>query len=223
MTTTKDECRVFFNVLEEKIPFFEEFKDNAFIAGGVIRSLVLDERVKDIDIFLRDESLINRLKEVDGVFVSNNAISFYVDTLQYQIITTITGSPFDIINEFDFIMNMNFYEPDRNFLFIANEGIILNKKLEFNPKCRNKMGTLARLEKFLSRGYTTPSRNSILEIGVALTQQKPITTFEELEKQSKLYFSEAQYDEIDFVEKDEPCNQYDGTSSGSCGPWGSAV
>ncbi len=220
---TKDTCRVYFRLLDRVIPFYEEFKYNAYIAGGAIRSLTLGEDIKDVDIFLRDKSLIDRLKELDGVFVSSNAISFYLDKVQYQIITTITGSPKEVINEFDFIMNMNYYDPYYDVCYRENREIIHSKMLDFNPKCRNKLGTLARLEKFLNRGYITPNRNSILELGVALTQQEPVTTFEELEKQSKLYFSKEQYDEIDFVEKDEPCNEYVGTRSGSGGSVGSGV
>lgn len=193
----------------------------SFIAGGAIRSVVLDESVKDVDIFCHNQEVINNIlvnlekrnqKELDNILeipysflsVSENAISFVVEGIQFQIIKVKTGQPLEVIGEFDFEMNMNYVElVDTNHVYIHNKAAVEGKVLTINPKCRNKLGTLARLEKFIKRGYTTGTRNNLLMLGVQLSQLDPVKDFKQLEEESRLYFTFEEYSEVDFVEKNE--------------------
>lgn len=187
----------------------ESILSNCFIAGGAIRSLVLGEDIKDVDIFCRTpEDLANMIESlrygprVGSIIETENAVSFTLNGTQFQIIKVKTGTPEEVIGEFDFIMNMNYYDFSTNSVYHKSLMTIYDKKLEINPNCRNKLGTLARLEKFLSRGYKIGSRTSLLRLGTQISALDPIKTFTELENESKLYVSFEEYQDIDFVEKD---------------------
>lgn len=184
----------------------------SFIAGGAIRSIVLDEPVKDVDIFCHNQEVIDNIDNnlginqflLSGYNSSENATSFKIDGVQFQIITVKTGQPLEVIGEFDFEMNMNYVElVDTTHVYIHNKAAVEGKVLTINPKCRNKLGTLARLEKFIKRGYTIGTRNNLLMLGVQLTQLDPVKDFKQLEEGSRLYFTFEEYSEVDFVEKNE--------------------
>lgn len=203
------EFRDLFDKLGTVIPFFKEFERKVYIAGGCIRSSITGEYIRDVDIFLRDNTLIDRLKELNLGIVSDNAISFWIDCVQYQIIIGVTNEPLALVNEFDFTMNINYYDPISNELYVQSTNDIRDKILRINPNCRNKLGTLGRVFKFLQRGYQLANRNTLLQIGVQLTEHETVKTFEQLEKASKLYFSQEEHDSFELLEK-EP---YENTSS----------
>ena len=190
------------DLLSAGIP--EAILNRCFITGGAIRSLILGEEVKDVDIFCEDEETLNAF--INSFLIiginSENAITFTLKGTQFQIIKVKTGSPMEVIGEFDFIMNMNYYHFLTNETYIESLYVIKDKRLEINPKCRNKLGTLARLEKFLNRGYKIGSRKGLLELGTQISKLDPIDTFTKLENESKLYITFEEYEEIDFVEKD---------------------
>lgn len=181
-----------------KFELTEEQASQLFVAGGAIRSMILNEEVKDYDIFIENQELkailLERAKE-NSCYISDNAITYYSSLGQIQIITTKTGFPWEIIDEFDFVMNQNYYYKSLQVdgvcdgLYITDIDTILAKKLKINLNCRNKLGTLARLSKFLERGYLPPDRMGLLSLGVAISKLEPITTLTELVNESKLYLS----------------------------------
>lgn len=209
--TTKLESKLkdFSDDFFEAVPSLKPYKQYLFIAGGSIRSLILDEPIKDIDIFITyglAVSLIEHALEGRGV-ISDNAINLLMwskslGAVKVQIITTETGLPQEVINQFDFTMNMNYYDPSSNSIYVHSMEDILSKTLRVNKNCRNKLGTLARIVKFTKRGYELASKENLLELGCQISRMEPISTFKELEAESKLYFSCDDYDSIDFVEKD---------------------
>lgn len=200
MENVKSKCRELIDNL--RVVFKDEiFYEDAYIAGGCIRSMILDEHIKDVDIFLKSSRAISYLKGLKLGFESANAITFYLDGMRYQIIINTTGLPKEVIGEFDFTVNMSSYDYITDELYIESEEDIKAKQLTFNPKCRNKIGSLGRLTKFVNRGYKIPDRLNILQIGVDLTECSPISTFEELEIQSRFHFSEDDFNQIDFVDK----------------------
>jgi len=181
---------------------------NMYIAGGCIRSVIEQESPKDIDIFFKKDVNVDEVKKFFKLyhpesFITENAISLNIDGIQYQLITTCTGNPLDIINEFDFTMNMNFYDFETKHLFIQDKMAIFNKHLKINLKCRNKLGTLARIVKFTERGYKIPTQLNLIELGVQLTRQKPVDSFPELQDSSKLFFSRSNYDSLSVVSTSE--------------------
>ncbi len=196
-------CKEWFKKMTQELPvnLRDQFEDEAFIVGGCIRSLILGEKVKDIDICFRKESdLIENLKTLNLGYTSSNAITLYVEKMQYQLIWVDKGHPQDIIDIFDFTMNMNYYSPKSCTLEITDVNSILNKQLVINPRCRNTVGTLARVTKFVNRGYKVPSIVDFLQVATAISKT-PIKTYDQLEFMSKLYISKTDFEKIDFVDK----------------------
>ena len=191
-------CDEVLNWVREKYNLTDSECDDIYLAGGAIRSLIIGEDVRDFDIFVTCNSLkvklIKLAKENSYGYVSDNAITHYTLFGQVQIITTATGYPWDIVAEFDFVMNQNYYYKylatlTDNPLKIGCRDTILAKKLTINQNCRNKLGTLARLIKFIERGYTPPSKFDMVALGIAISKLNPITTLTELVSESKLYLN----------------------------------
>lgn len=193
------------NIIEQMIKEDSPFQaKDLFIAGGCIRSLLEGSEIQDIDIFFKANVEKDKIKEyfkekLQLGFITENATTIIFDNIKYQFVTTHQGTPFEVINEFDFTMNMNYFDMETDSLYIHDEQSIKDKRLKINLKCRNKLGTLSRILKFTERGYKSPSRLNLLELGVQLTQCKPVDTFFDLQESSKLYFSRSDYDNISVV------------------------
>lgn len=240
LTRVKLECRRLVEDLVDYLELPEEIVNDIYIAGGAIRSMILDEEIKDVDIFFKTKNSYEHIKNLQVGFLTNNARTIYVEGLQYQLIITDNDIPYDLVNRFDFTMNSNYYDYSRDEIFVKDLCSIQNKWLVINKLCRNKLGTLARLFKFMERGYKITDRLTLLELGVALTKCEPVFTFEELEEESKLFFSEDEFNNINFVLKPldevreyadgftplgftEEVSGYSKTLSGQCKLKGSAV
>src|SRR5690554_232362 len=94
----KDFTEDLFRGYPELLPYKQEL----FIAGGCLRSLILGEPVKDVDIFIKNDKSKDEIKSdiLIGGVVTDNAISFgvYSPLLRFvktQIVITETGSPID--------------------------------------------------------------------------------------------------------------------------------
>ncbi len=193
------------DIIKENCPFTT---NDLFIAGGCIRSLIEGSEIKDIDIFFKNDIEKSKIKEYfkDTLklgFTTENATTVILEGIKYQFITTHQGFPIDVVNEFDFTMNMNFFDMNNDQIYIHDENAIKNKKLKINLKCRNKLGTLARIIKFVERGYGLPNRLNLIELGVQLTKENAISEFEQLQDSSKLYFSRSDYDNINVVSNEK--------------------
>ena len=167
----------------------ESLLENAFIAGGAIRSIMEKEAPSDYDIFLKNDSLVDRIRG-SGVFTSENAVTFYCNEHKIQVITNEFGKPSKIVGEFDFTMNMNYYCPVQKRIVITHPVDVFNRTLRINPKCRNKVGTLVRIHKFLERGYKLQNRMDLVQIAIDISKLEPIKTIDELVRHSRLYFSD---------------------------------
>ena len=194
----RGECRV---LIDNLTITNDDFYDQVFLAGGAIRSLMLGEPVKDVDLWLPNKDLVGWLETHISGFISSNAINFHSQGMEYQIITRNTAPPEEMIDAFDFKMNQNYYSYKDDKLVIRHPESIRNMTLDVNPDCRNKIGTLARIAKFVARGYKLPSRIDLLRLGVGIAQNGSIDTFDQLEDRSQLFLSEKDFDEIDFVER----------------------
>lgn len=175
--------------IQEKFNIDNYTMNCIYFSGGSLRSLLLGEEVKDYDLFCLNNETIELIKSkvLDKAFISDNAISFYIDGKQVQIITTVSGHSVDIISEFDFVMNQNFF--DSGVLYFRDRDVIKRKELKINQNCRNKLGTLARISKFVERGYKAPNKTDLLSLGINLTKLDPVNTLTELKVTSKLYLT----------------------------------
>ncbi len=141
-----------------KIPV--EIKDKIYFAGGCIYSLANNRQPKDYDLFLKDNSLMEKLKNL-SIW---NYVSEYALTIgKYQIVTKYYGEPYECVGQFDFKHNMYYYEPFSEKIISVNEeeeemqfdcyDFLNTNELFFNEKrARDIEGVYLRIEKFVKRG-----------------------------------------------------------------------
>lgn len=141
-----------------KIPV--KIKDKIYFAGGCIYSLANDRQPKDYDLFMIDNSLVEKLKQLNiWDFISEYALTLG----KYQIVTKYYGEPYDCVGQFDFKHNMYYYKPFSGHIVSVNEeeeemkfdcyGFIKTNELFFNEKrARDIEGVFLRIKKFVKRG-----------------------------------------------------------------------
>lgn len=144
-------------------------KDSLYFAGGCIYCLRNDRNVKDYDLFLQDNTLIEELKGLDiWSFESEYALSCG----KFQIVIKYYGEPDICVGQFDFKHNMHYYIPGTKKIRCAytveihdvldDEDIdfqdfkyLQTNELFFNEnRARDIEGVFLRVEKFLKRGMT---------------------------------------------------------------------
>ena len=141
-----------------KVPI--DIKDKIYFAGGCIYSLANNRQPKDYDLFLKDNSLMEKLKNL-SIW---NYVSEYALTIgKYQIVTKYYGEPYECVGQFDFKHNMYYYEPFSEKIISVNEeeeemqfdcyDFLNTNELFFNEKrARDIEGVYLRIEKFVKRG-----------------------------------------------------------------------
>lgn len=173
--------------LGELIPM-DFIEKNLFISGGAIRSLVNNETPKDYDFFLKFPELLQELDQIAAFkyfYKSKNSIGFRLpDGKELQIIICSMGTPDEVIGEFDFMNNMNYYDLSSKEIIINSHAF--SKTLKINTKCRNLLGTLSRIPKFVARGFVVPSIEDLTILGVRLTQSEPIVKLSQLMENARI-------------------------------------
>ena len=143
----------------------DALKEKAYFAGGCVYCLRNDKPVKDYDMFLKDQGLIEELKKLTiWSFTSDYALTCG----KFQVVTKYYGEPDYCVGQFDFKHNMHYYIPgtlkikcayedeffDRNpdfddFEYLNTDELIFNEN-----RARDIEGVWLRVEKFTSRGMT---------------------------------------------------------------------
>lgn len=165
-------------ILVDLIPEFarEEFKEEAYIAGGCIYSVYNKEVPKDIDVFIRSKDLKMKLvtyfKDLEGnkvkfirtgtmvygkykgynLLVTTNAISLG----KYQIVLKDVGDPLSVVSAFDYKHNMHYIE-DNELKAVDDDYNLDTYDLLFNEnRARDIVSTIMRANKFINRGFNLP-------------------------------------------------------------------
>jgi len=184
-----------------KITDNDKFFDNTYIAGGCIRDFILREPVQDVDIFIEKHKedvveIVTDSLSTMGIYhyKSDNAIGFTFEGYKFQIITCETGNPHDVAKKFDFTMNSNFYKLDSSgTIYIKSINDIKNKQLVFNKECRNLLGTLGRVPKFVNRGWKVPTKLDMVWLGCQISRLEPVNKLSYLEEESRLCYNNEEY------------------------------
>lgn len=142
-------------------------KENTFIAGGVFRSLITNDKINDIDIFFKNKESVDKFityahKFFNHVFKpkygvryreSDNSIMYVFrdknPTLQF--IKTFYGSVDEVIGRFDFKHTQIAYDPYHDQ--IINFQDLRTKYLEYNENASHPIAALKRIFKFVKKGY----------------------------------------------------------------------
>lgn len=154
----------------------EMFFQNCIVCGGAISSLILDEPLNDIDIYLRtskaldtyrssiDTLLSDMMSERRGydlAFRTPSADTFthIIDGTmpKFQIIKMMTGEPEDIVQRFDFLHTMVYFDLANDRLSIPNgpKSCILEKRLYYT-QTNYPLSSLFRSRKYIRRGWKMP-------------------------------------------------------------------
>ena len=165
----------YMDLLKEGIPLevFEIIEQNAYIAGGAIVSLALNEIVHDIDIFFKGADSAQKVKqyfkECDSPYVkalTDNGITFRASTGVFQFVTRFTGPVDRVFTSFDFEHCKAYFDLATHDL-VYNKDIIYNKKLVYTGEDEYPVNTLKRLVRFVRRGWR-PSNDTILNLATKL-------------------------------------------------------
>lgn len=151
----------------------EALKKSLYFAGGCIYCLRNDKPVKDYDMFLTDDDIIEDLKKLDiWSFTSDYALTYG----KFQVVIKYFGEPDLCVGQFDFKHNMHYYIPGTNRIRCAYEDEIwdevvnglFDKELDFEQfeylqtnelhfnenRARDIEGVWLRVQKFIDRGMT---------------------------------------------------------------------
>jgi hypothetical protein len=136
--------------------------ENAFVAGGAMRSIFANEEIKDFDIYFEEkENYDNILKFLEkcGIegFYSANAYNFKVNNRDYQLIhhEKMMGTPEYIISHFDFTVCMSAYSFKTKNIFCYDKFLehLARRELIYNPDTFFPLSSLIRTKKYIKRGY----------------------------------------------------------------------
>lgn len=175
-----------------KVPI--DIKDKIYFAGGCIYSLANNRQPKDYDLFLVDNSLVDKLKQLDiWNYTSEYALTFG----KYQIVTKYYGEPYDCAGQFDFKHNMYYYKPFAGHIISANEeeleqqfdcyNFLHTNELIFNEnRARDIEGVFLRIEKFVARGMII-SKQTKKEIKKRITK-KSVREYKKSRKSNRNYY-----------------------------------
>lgn len=153
-------------------------KEKAFITGGCIPSMLLDEYVNDFDIYFSDQKSANKvLKYYESVdtsaqekfkvkLITENAINL---SDKIQLIIKFTGSPIEVIDNFDWQhIKSYFVYPD--VMIFTNDvyKLIVEKELIYTGSAY-PVSSMMRLKKYIKKGWTV-SNATMLHIALDIAQ-----------------------------------------------------
>ncbi len=147
----------------------DALKEELYFAGGCIYCLRNDKIVKDYDLFLKHNYLVEELSKLDiWSYTSNYALTCG----KFQVVIKYFGEPNLCVGQFDFKHNMHYYIPNSmkikcaymeeyfdlctfeyeepvfdNFKYLQTNELIFNEH-----RARDIEGVWLRVEKFVSRG-----------------------------------------------------------------------
>ena len=180
----------------------------AYFAGGCVRSLLLETKVNDYDIFFEDYlgADIFQTKAEKDKTIWKNFKKVWKSTNTYTIVHTKTQKVFqfiradygyfeDVIQRFDFTMNMCSYHPKASILRILDKDSIINKKLITNKKATTPISAMLRTYRFISEGW----KFSALDAMKLLALCSNIRSEEELKSNLKIEKSSSLLQDKDLV------------------------
>jgi hypothetical protein len=150
----------------KKIMQTPEWKNNLFVGGGYLRSVVSGEPINDVDIFVKSKKDAELLayslcRQKEDIVKTDNAYTIK-GKLPIQIIHRwIFEKPEDVSNSFDFTIccaviyfddKFDSYCDDRFYIDIAS------KRLVYRSPIRNEDagGSMLRVLKYYQKGYRIP-------------------------------------------------------------------
>lgn len=149
---------------------------DCIVAGGAIASLLLDEKIADVDIYLRSPKAlddyevlaerqvhiaVDEAQAYDLVVRTESADTYThttnVDMPAIQIIKMMIGQPEDIVRKFDFLHTKVYYDLSSDVLSIPSDSMeCIKEKVLFYTQTDYPLSSLFRSRKYIRRGWRMP-------------------------------------------------------------------
>lgn len=220
------------SIKENKIK--DILKSTSFITGGCIPSMLIDEFVNDYDIYLHNEEDAQLVKDYfQNKHTHNKDDKFHVKLItdnainlsdKIQVITKFTGTPYKVVENFDWKHIKSYYDCNTEKLFLTSDvyQLVCEKELVYTGS-NYPLSSLMRLKKYIKKGWNV-SNITILHIALDI-----IKVFNEAEKQRQYEnakhgieqlenlrrrfetMSQEEFEELDKQIEDthEPCQEID--------------
>lgn len=168
------------NVLDTFVSFFklESIKDDIYIAGGAIRDLKNNRTPKDYDIYFTNPqsgAIAKKLVSKKYPLNTNGNLDSWLEGMRLNAIFNeeFCVKPQELIGEFNFHQNMNFYHKGQLYIdrFIYQNSLVLNKKAKY------PLGVLMKLPRMMELGYCinessmTSILGQVLKLGIKSQEQ----------------------------------------------------
>jgi len=185
-------------------------KMRSYIAGGAIRSSILDEKINDVDVFLFNREALEHLSteliddegnlkvKIGTGWLFKRTINSY--TFEHeknifpkvQIIHKHTNMPSLMIRQFDLRCNMNYYIPSSDYLHVEALDEILGKRLHVNINNCAVVNTFYRFHKFAAKGWKYDEKE-LASLVILLSKLYPIESRDEVQDQLLMGMSEVEF------------------------------
>lgn len=150
---TNEECVEFF-----RESFLNIFPCECWVAGGAIRSFLLDEKIVDIDVYFPDEqsfaqacvALFDLHAEI--TYNNDNVTGFVFKLYRIELVKHFFPSPEATVANFDFTVCSVAVDKERVYKHPDFEVDAENKELRLN-NLPQPLSTMYRLQKYARKGY----------------------------------------------------------------------
>ena len=184
-------------ILQDQIPgqLLPILQGDAFIAGGAVTSIFSSAKVNDLDVyFYTPAALTKGIQQItpviqhlsDKTIHTDNALSFVLDDRRVQFVKIVTGTPPEVLAQFDFTICQGAFIAVEHGLgqFVFGKDFLQHlaqRRLVFNTTTKFPICSLFRLRKFLKRGFSFSGIEAI-KLGLAI-QNLDIDNYEDLRAQ----------------------------------------
>lgn len=179
--------------------------NSGIIAGGCFKNIFTNTKIKDIDIFFRNNDdfmtvlkQFNKLKNLEQIYDNGNVVGYKdkVNGITVELVRKFfSDSPEDVIGKFDFtITKAAFYSKPDGYVFICHDKFfehLLLKRLVVDDKMVNPVNTFNRTYRYTRYGYNLciESKVKIIKAIMEIEELAPDKITDEL--------SRALYDSLD--------------------------
>lgn len=133
-------------------------KDDVFIAGGAIASLLRGEEPKDFDFYYKRSNFLMALDT--NIDIITNPRSYTIKDTKYQLIFCVNGEPEKVISTFDFLHTKTYYHNKELYL---PENVLKSIESEYliYDGGSNPINSFLRALKFVKRGWKLSNKEAI--------------------------------------------------------------
>lgn len=171
-------------------------KENAYITGGCIPSMLIDEFVNDYDIYFYIKEDTEKVKNYfENSHTKNKDDKFHVKLItenainlfdKIQLITKFVGTPEEVTHKFDWQHIKSWYSCKEEKLYLTPDvyQLVVEKELIYTGS-DYPLSSLMRLKKYIKKGWNV-SNTTILHIALDI-----VASFNKMEAERQ--FEQAKY------------------------------